>query len=302
MVYFTALLFARRRNCHTMNAIIILIDLYGNLMLQNLLVITALVFYLLATTALLTRLFHADGIDFKRVLLLASCAQLAHIGFVGMEIFTPTGQDFSLINVISLVCLSIALGVTISALKNPSPFLLSVAYGFAAFVQLLTFLSLMFPKHMVMQHFFSNLPLTSHIALSLLAYCVLMIATLYAVQFRYINNKLKNKDLSVVSTNFPPLMQVEKQQFRLLTIGTAILTLALLSGFIYLDNMFSQSVAHKTILSMIAWAIFVGLILGRRYRGWRGKMTVGWTIGGAFIFTLAYFGSRFVREIVLGRF
>lgn len=268
-------------------------------MLQTLLVIMALAFYLAATGALVTRLFHADGIDFKRVMILASLALIPHTLFIGTVLFTPNGQDFSLINVVSLVCLGIALTVSVRSLKRTAPFLLSVVYGFSAFVQVST---LFFPQHVVEQHFFSNLPLTGHITLSLMAYSVLIIATLYAIQFQYINIKLKNKDMSVVSYHFPPLMQVEKQQFRLLAIGTSLLTLALASGFIYLDDMFARSVAHKTILSMLAWLIYITLILGHRYRGWRGKSTVWWTLAGAFLLSLAYFGSRFVREIVLGRF
>ncbi|MFT5162523.1 MAG: ABC-type uncharacterized transport system permease subunit [Alteromonadaceae bacterium] len=268
-------------------------------MFQTLLTIISLVFYLAATRTLIGRLFHADGIDFKRVLVFACGAIIPHTLFIVSEMFTPTGQDFSLINVVSLVCLSIAISVSLSTIKQPAPFLLSVVYGFCAFIQLCT---LLFPKHVVVQHFFSNLPLAGHITLSLLAYCVLIIATLYAIQFQYINRKLKSKDLSVVSCHFPPLMQVEKQQFRLLSIGTLLLSLALLSGFIYLDNMFARSVAHKTILSMIAWVIYVALIVGHRYRGWRGKSAVIGTITGAILLTLAYFGSRFVREIILGRF
>jgi ABC-type uncharacterized transport system permease subunit len=268
-------------------------------MLQTLLVSISLLFYLLATVTLLVRLFHAYGINFKKVLWLAAIAVICHMMFTVMVIFAPVGQDFSLINVVSLVCLIISASVTIAATRLPSPFLLSVVYGFSAFVQLTT---IFFPKHVMVQSFFSNLPLTGHITLSLLAYCVLIIATLYAIQFQYINNKLKNKDLSIVSTNFPPLMQVEKQQFQLLTFGTILLSAALVTGFIYLDNMLDKSVAHKTVLSIIAWAIYVTLLLGHKFRGWRGKSAVFATISAGTILTLAYFGSRFVREIILGRF
>lgn len=268
-------------------------------MVQTLLVSISLLFYVLATGTLLTRMFHTDGINQKKVLWLAGIAVIAHLLFVATGIFTPTGQDFSLINVVSLVCLTISVSVTVAALKYPAPFLLSVVFGFSAFVQLTT---LFFPKNVVVQSFFSNLPLTGHITLSLLAYCVLIIATLYAIQFQYINGKLKSKDLSIVSCNFPPLMQVERQQFQLLAIGTFLLSAALMTGFIYLDNMFSKSIAHKTILSLIAWGIYVALVLGHRFRGWRGKSAVVSTIIGAFVLTLAYFGSRFVREIILGRF
>lgn len=267
-------------------------------MLQPVLATISMVFYGLATYALATRLFHSDGINYQKTRLLASCALITHISLVFVEIITPSGQDFSLINVVSLVCLLISMSVSLLSFRSPAPFLLTVVYGFSTIVQCAT---IFFPKHVVVQQFFTNLPLTGHITLSLLAYCVLIIATLYAIQFLYISNKLKRKDLDIVRTNFPPLMQVERQQFQLMALGTLLLTASLATGFIYLDNMFSKSVAHKTVLSLIAWSIFAALSLAHTLRGFRGKSAVTATVVGAFILTLAYFGSRFVKEILLGR-
>lgn len=264
----------------------------------TLLVCTALIFYSSATFTLARGLFSADGINFKIVRIASGIAVLTHLIFIIGQIFTPSGQDFSLINVVSLVCLFISGSTTVVLWRTPAPFLLTVVYGFSAFVQLTT---LFFPHHVVVKSFLANLPLASHITLSLLAYCTLIIATLYAIQFQYISKKLKSKDLSVVGGNFPPLMQVEKQQFQLLMAGTLMLSAALLSGFVYLDDMFDKTIAHKTVLSLIAWAIYVTLVLGHHYRGWRGRNAVVSTIIGAFLLTLAYFGSRFVREIILGR-
>lgn len=264
-----------------------------------LIVCIALLFYLAATTTLVRGLFQVEGVNFTRVHYLAGIAVAAHLVFVILQVFTPGGQDLSLINVVSIVCLVIVSTTSVATIKYPAPFLLTVVYGFAAFVQ---FSTLFFPHPLVVKSFLSNLPLAGHISLSLLAYCVLIIATLYAIQFQYISRKLKSKDMLVVSNNFPPLMQVEKQQFQLLMIGTVLLSLALLTGFVYLDNMFSKSIAHKTVLSLIAWGLYVALVVGHKIRGWRGKTAVLTTIIGAFLLTLAYFGSRFVREILLGRF
>lgn len=268
-------------------------------MLLTLFAAISLVFYVMATMTLVTKLFHVDGINYKKVQWLAGLAVAAHIILVVLEIFTPAGQDFSLINVVSLVCLLICISVSILAIRAPAPFLLTVVYGFASVVQLAT---IFFPRNVVVQSFFTNIPLTGHITLSLLAYCILIIATLYAIQFQYISAKLKNKDLNIVSAKFPPLMQVERHQFQLISLGTLVLTASLVSGFVYLDDMFAKNVAHKTILSMISWAVFSSLILAHKYRGFRGKSAVLTTIIGSAILTLAYFGSRFVKEIVLGRF
>jgi hypothetical protein len=48
-------------------------------MLQTFLASFSVLFYVLATGTLLTRMFHADGINFKKVMFLASTAVIAHL-------------------------------------------------------------------------------------------------------------------------------------------------------------------------------------------------------------------------------
>jgi ABC-type uncharacterized transport system permease subunit len=43
------------------------------------------------------------------------------------------------------------------------------------------------------------------------------------------------------------------------------------------------------------------LLIGRAVYGWRGRSAVGWTLSGFGVLALAYFGSKFVLEYVLGR-
>jgi ABC-type uncharacterized transport system permease subunit len=98
----------------------------------------------------------------------------------------------------------------------------------------------------------------------------------------------------------PPLMIVEKMQIRLLSLGTLILFFSLLSGYMFLDNLFSAQHAHKTVLSISAFLLFVFVLIGHQFKGWRGKGMAGITVLGMVLLTLAYFGSRFVREVILG--
>ncbi len=63
--------------------------------------------------------------------------------------------------------------------------------------------------------------------------------------------------------------------------------------------MFSEGKAHKAILSLIAWIVFIALLWGHYQQGWRGKKITWFAVSGATLLTLAYFGSRFVREIIL---
>jgi ABC-type uncharacterized transport system permease subunit len=45
--------------------------------------------------------------------------------------------------------------------------------------------------------------------------------------------------------------------------------------------------------------VFGILLIGRWLMGWRGKIAIRWTLAGFIALMLAYFGSKFVLEIVL---
>jgi len=99
----------------------------------------------------------------------------------------------------------------------------------------------------------------------------------------------------------PPLTTMERVLFELIWAGMVLLTLSILSGFLFLDNMFAQHLVHKTILSLAAWVIFAILLLSHHILGWRGMRAVRWTLGGCLVLLIAYFGSKFVLEILLSR-
>lgn len=126
-----------------------------------------------------------------------------------------------------------------------------------------------------------------------------MIATLYAIQLVWLDYRLKNKKDLVPNPNLPPLMRIERQLFRLLLIGQAMLTITLVTGLLFVQDIFAQGKAHKAILSMLAWCVYSLLIWGHYQRNWRGRHAVWYSLIGAFLLTLAYFGSRFVKEVIL---
>ena len=94
---------------------------------------------------------------------------------------------------------------------------------------------------------------------------------------------------------------MEGMMFGAINIGFIGLTLALFSGLIFVDNLFAQHLAHKTILSLLSWAVFGTLALGRWRLGWRGRTALRWVLGGFVILALAYFGSKIVLELLLDR-
>lgn len=89
--------------------------------------------------------------------------------------------------------------------------------------------------------------------------------------------------------------------FSLIGSGLLFLTLSLASGFVFLENMFAQHLAHKTVLALIAWLVFSTLLLGRIRFGWRGIVAIRWTLAGFATLLLAYLGSKLVIELILKR-
>jgi ABC-type uncharacterized transport system permease subunit len=94
---------------------------------------------------------------------------------------------------------------------------------------------------------------------------------------------------------------MESLLFQMLTTGIAFLSISLASGFLFIENLFAQHLVHKTVLSILAWLIFTGLLIGRSRYGWRGKTAIQWTLIGFISLLLAYFGSKLVLELILQR-
>ncbi|HLV48590.1 MAG TPA: cytochrome c biogenesis protein CcsA [Aliidiomarina sp.] len=144
-----------------------------------------------------------------------------------------------------------------------------------------------------------TLGLAAHIILSMIAFSLLVLAALYAGQILYLNRVLKKRSARALDMHLPPLMAVEQYFFRLLTAGTVVLTFAIIAGILFVDGLFAHDQIHKTILSFAAWLGFGGIVVAHATRGLRGKPIVLLTLVAASLLTLAYFGSRFVRDIIL---
>lgn len=95
-------------------------------------------------------------------------------------------------------------------------------------------------------------------------------------------------------------MMVERQLFKLILVGNGLLTVTLLTGLLFLQDMFAQGKTHKAVLSILAWLVYSVLLWGHYRQGWRGRRVIWISLVGAFLLTLAYFGSRFVKEIIIG--
>jgi ABC-type uncharacterized transport system permease subunit len=55
------------------------------------------------------------------------------------------------------------------------------------------------------------------------------------------------------------------------------------------------------VFSVLGWLTFGALLIGRSRYGWRGRAALRWIIAGTVFLFLAYLGSKFVLEVLLGR-
>lgn len=140
-----------------------------------------------------------------------------------------------------------------------------------------------------------------HVLISMLAYSLLTLASVQAILLAVQDRHLHLRKPTGFIRALPPLQTMESMLFEMIGAGFALLTLAMLSGFAYLEDMFAQHLVHKTVLSTLAWLMFGGLLIGRFRYGWRGKTAIVWTLSGFAVLILAYFGSKMVLELILHR-
>ena len=222
-------------------------------------------------------------------------ALLAHAVSLYIQLTTPQGFALGLFNIASLISWLVVAMTLASSFRAPVTSLLLGLYPLALITGLLAGL---FPENA------TTLPagqegLLVHILLSVLAYSILTIAAFQATLLAIQDYQLKHKHPTRFIRTFPPLQTMEQLLFQFLLCGEVLLTLALLSGFVFLDNMFAQHLAHKTLLSCLAWIVFGILLWGRHFRGWRGSNAIRWTLAGFLLLMLAYFGSKLVRAFLL---
>ncbi|MBC7414325.1 MAG: cytochrome c biogenesis protein CcsA [Herminiimonas sp.] len=149
-----------------------------------------------------------------------------------------------------------------------------------------------------------------HVAIAILAYSTLTVAAFHAVLMALQESKLHALPsspgggwLASAIERLPALLTMEKLLFRLIAFGFFLLTLTVVSGVLFSEEIFGTPLKwdHKTVFTLMSWALFGILLAGRKWRGWRGKTALSFTLTGFATLFLAYVGSRFVLEVLLHR-
>lgn len=138
-----------------------------------------------------------------------------------------------------------------------------------------------------------------HFALGVGSYGLFGAAVLHAAMLDAADRRLRLRTGTSGGAFGMPLMQLERLTFRFVEAGFAVLTATLVLGAVTATGW--RQDLHKTVFSLLAWAVFAALLVGRRRQGWRGQRATRWLYAGALLLLLAYAGSRFVFEVLLGR-
>ncbi|WP_407275097.1 inner membrane protein YpjD [Halothiobacillus sp. DCM-1] len=209
-------------------------------------------------------------------------AYLEHLMSLNMSVFNALSAIFWISSLITLI----------SSFKSPVENILLVLLPMTAVSVALAQFA---PDHSIVMHA-RNPALDVHILFSLVAYALITLGALQGAMLSWQHRALHSRHPGGLVRLLPPMESVEQLMFRFIGVGFILLTLALATGFLFLDNIFAQHLVHKTVLSVVAWLIFAALLTGRHLAGWRGKTAVHWVLSGYGALVLAYFGSKIALE------
>lgn len=229
-----------------------------------------------------------------KVLFIGLVAVLAHSISAWRLIAREDGYHFGIIEISTLIFAAISLLAILSSARRPLGNLIIGVFPFAA---LIVALSLLFESSYPPQQIDAGI--ASHILLSILAYSFFTLAALQAAFLAFQNYQLRHKHAASVIKRFPPLQDMEKLLFELIWAAQVLLSLGIIAGFVFVEDLTAQGLPHKMFFSVLAWVVFAVLLWGRHQLGWRGNTAIRGTLAGFVCLLLGFYGSKFVLEFIL---
>ena len=253
--------------------------------------ISAAVCYLIAAAGIWR------NVQTRRSLALAPVALLLHAASLLLEIMHGGNLTVGITEALSLFAWQAAMLLWLFCLFQPLEALAVAVFPIAA----MSALSASFWPSSVTALPLQEWKIQLHVVLSLFSAGFLTLAAVQAVTLALQDRVLHGHSRPHADTTLPPLQTMESVLFQLIALGFFMLSLTLVTGLLFVDNLMAQHLAQKTALSVLAWAVFGVLLWGRWSLGWRGRSAIRWTLSGYGILILAYFGSKLVLEQLLLR-
>lgn len=261
----------------------------------------AITFYIAAGVVGAWRLLSADGATKRQhfgILALSFGAILLHGAILTSTLQLDVGLNLSLTAAFSLVAWIVAALYFAAALYRPVDTLGILVMPLAALTMLVAWI---WPTQQAIG-LFSHWQ-AAHIVISLLAYSLLCLAAVQSLLLLVQERELRHKHRHSFMQTLPPMETTETLMFQMIGLGFVLLTLTVISGVVFAEVLFGKPFrwTHHVILSLSGWVVYAILLVGRWRLGWRGRAAVRWTLGGFVLLVLAYFGSKFVLEVLLQR-
>jgi ABC-type uncharacterized transport system permease subunit len=227
-------------------------------------------------------------------LLPAMIAVLVHASALNELINLPQGLNLGFFAAFSLIAWLISIQIIISSFYRRIESLGVVIFPISGIASLAA--SQHFSDHLITT---SDHAIQGHIMISVIAYSLITLGAFQAGLLAYQDRSIKQHHPGGFIRFLPPLHDMETLLFQFLGFGFICLSASLLSGFVYLEDIFAQHLVHKTALSIVAWIILGVLLFGRVKFGWRGIKAIRWTLTSFAFLMLAFFGSKLVLEFIL---
>lgn len=254
----------------------------------------SVVLYLAASAIGISRFSRGQPMHHVSVRTLGTAALLLHAAVAATLLATPTGMNLGVFAVLSGSAAVVAGLALLGSFVRPLDYLLMLLFPLcAASLGASLLIDTGYEPRSL------SAGLLSHIATSVLAWAVLCIAAAQALLLAYQDRRLRHSRSLAVLRALPPLTEMEDLLFQFVWLGMALLSVSIVTGLLFLDDMFAQHVVHHTVLSLTSWGVFAVLLWGRHALGWRGRTAIRWTLAGFVLLALAWIGSKVVIEIIL---
>jgi ABC-type uncharacterized transport system permease subunit len=223
-------------------------------------------------------------------------AWLAH-GATLVLAFADTPARFGFAPALSVTAWLIATSYAVESQVFPQ---LPARWALSAMGAISVVLALLFPGNALPLTTSAWLPL--HMAVAISCYGLMGAAAVHAWFMTRAEARIRQ---GIETQGGLPLLTLERLTYRFAAAGFVLLTVTLFVGYLFGDLVYGHDHAwrwdHKTVLSLLSWLTFAILLIGRMRFGWRGRRAVYLLYTGTAFLFLAYVGSRFVLEVILGR-
>ncbi len=224
----------------------------------------------------------------------ALLAITVHAVVLNHIIYSPAGLNLGFFVAFSLICWLISIQILLSSIFHRVESLGIAVFPVSGLASLIS--SLGYSEHLIAA---GSGAIQVHIMVSVIAYSLIMLGACQATLLAYQDHLIRSHHPGGFIRFLPPLHEMETLLFQFLSFGFIALSASLITGFVFLEDIFAQHLVHKTVLSIVGWLILGTLLFGRFQFGWRGKTAIRWTLSSFVLLMLAFFGSKLVLEFIL---